>query len=175
MRLDPVGSGSIRAILPASRIAVSLGRDTGRAMSQENVEIVRRLYADPRGLTAAASDKVAPDAEFDFSEDVDALRRLHPDNPRLQQFTEGDRSTRICADDHGLLWIRAPETPLVPTEKRRWPGGMAAGSWAGDVAGERGGGGTVVGDASCEPSDCSHVGVATPATPRLRKASRRSR
>jgi hypothetical protein len=25
-------------------------------MSQENVEIVRRLYADPRGLTAAANE-----------------------------------------------------------------------------------------------------------------------
>ena len=36
-------------------------------MSQENVEIVRRLYADPRGLTAATNEMVAPEAEFDFT------------------------------------------------------------------------------------------------------------
>jgi hypothetical protein len=43
-------------------------------MSQENVEIVRSLYADPRGLTAGASGKVAPDAEFDFT-------AVYPDRP----------------------------------------------------------------------------------------------
>ncbi len=36
-------------------------------MSRENVEIVRGIYADPRGLTAGASGKVAPDAEFDLT------------------------------------------------------------------------------------------------------------
>jgi hypothetical protein len=36
-------------------------------MSQENVEIVRDIYADERGLTDGATGKVAPDAEFDFS------------------------------------------------------------------------------------------------------------
>src|SRR3954454_15515558 len=50
-------------------------------MSQENVEIVRRLYADPRGLTAAASDKVAPDAEFDFS-------AVYPDRPIMRGVEE---------------------------------------------------------------------------------------
>jgi ketosteroid isomerase-like protein len=59
-------------------------------MSQENVEVVRRIYADPRGLTAAASDKVAPDAEFDFSavypdkpivRGVDELRRFRDSGP----------------------------------------------------------------------------------------------
>ena len=43
-------------------------------MSQENVEIVRGVYEDPLGLTAGASDKVAPDAEFDFS-------AVYPDQP----------------------------------------------------------------------------------------------
>ena len=36
-------------------------------MSQENVEIVRGIYADPHGLTSGASGKVAADAEFDFT------------------------------------------------------------------------------------------------------------
>jgi hypothetical protein len=59
-------------------------------MSQENVEIVRSVYADPRGLTAAASGKIAPDAEFDFSaayldgpivSGVEALRRFRDSGP----------------------------------------------------------------------------------------------
>jgi hypothetical protein len=36
-------------------------------MSQENVEIVRDIYADERGLTDGTTSKVAPDGEFDFS------------------------------------------------------------------------------------------------------------
>jgi len=47
-------------------------RDTWRAMPPENVDIVRSIYADPRGLTG--SDKVAPHAVFDFSE-------VYPDSP----------------------------------------------------------------------------------------------
>ena len=50
-------------------------------MSQENVEIVRRIYADPRGLTAGASGKVAPDAEFDFS-------TVYPDKPIVRGVDE---------------------------------------------------------------------------------------
>ena len=46
-------------------------------MSEQNVEIVRSIYADPRGLTAGASGKVAPDAEFDLSE-------AYPDAPILR-------------------------------------------------------------------------------------------
>ena len=37
-------------------------------MSEENVELVRSVYADPLRLTAGASGKVAVDAEFDFTE-----------------------------------------------------------------------------------------------------------
>ena len=59
-------------------------------MSQENVEIVRSIYADPRGLTAGASGKVAPDAEFDLSDaypdapilrGVEAFRRFRDSGP----------------------------------------------------------------------------------------------
>jgi ketosteroid isomerase-like protein len=46
-------------------------------MSEENVEIVQRIYADPRGLTAGAGGKVAPDAEFDFT-------AVYPDRPILR-------------------------------------------------------------------------------------------
>jgi uncharacterized protein len=50
-------------------------------MSQENVEIVRSVYADPDGLTAGASGKVAPDAEFDFS-------AVYPDRPIVKGIEE---------------------------------------------------------------------------------------
>ncbi len=59
-------------------------------MSQENVELVRQAYADPGGLTAGASGRVAPDAEFDFSavypdrpiaRGTDELRRFRDDGP----------------------------------------------------------------------------------------------
>ena len=59
-------------------------------MSQENVEIVRSVYADPDGLTGGASGKVSPDAEFDFTavypdkpvvKGVDELRRFRDTGP----------------------------------------------------------------------------------------------
>jgi hypothetical protein len=59
-------------------------------MSQDNVELVRSIYADPLGLTAGASGKVASDAEFDFSaayldgpilSGVDAVRRFRDGGP----------------------------------------------------------------------------------------------
>jgi len=59
-------------------------------MSQQNVEIVRDVYADPGGLTAAASGKVSPDAEFDFTaaypdrpivRGVEGLRRFRDSGP----------------------------------------------------------------------------------------------
>ena len=50
-------------------------------MSQENLDLVRSIYADPGGLTAAGSDKVAPDAEFDFT-------AAYPDRPILRGVEE---------------------------------------------------------------------------------------
>jgi uncharacterized protein len=50
-------------------------------MSQENVEIVRSVYSDPDGLTTGASGKVAPDAEFDFTE-------AYPDRPIMRGIEE---------------------------------------------------------------------------------------
>jgi len=48
-------------------------------MSQENVEIVRRGYADPAPLTGAMP--FAPDAEFDFT-------AVYPDRPVLRGVEE---------------------------------------------------------------------------------------
>ena len=65
-----------RAAPAAITLVGPFARDTARAMSQENVEIVRRLYADPRGLTSATNELVAPEAEFDFT-------AVYPDRPIL--------------------------------------------------------------------------------------------
>ena len=50
-------------------------------MSQENVEIVREIYADPRGLIGTASERAAPDVEFDFTD-------VYPDRPVLHGVEE---------------------------------------------------------------------------------------
>ena len=50
-------------------------------MSEENVELVRSVYADPLRLTAGASGKVAVDAEFDFT-------ATYPDTPIVRGVEE---------------------------------------------------------------------------------------
>ena len=50
-------------------------------MSQENVEIVRQIYADPRGLIGTASERAVPDVEFDFTD-------VYPDRPILKGVAE---------------------------------------------------------------------------------------
>jgi len=65
------------------------------------------------------------------SEDADALRRLHPDNPRIQQFTAEDRA--VVSEPPGDLpgaWLEVPESTAMviqagPDEQRpfepHWP------------------------------------------------------
>ena len=50
-------------------------------MSQENVEVVREIYADPRGLIGTAAERAAPDVEFDFTD-------VYPDRPVLNGVEE---------------------------------------------------------------------------------------
>src|SRR3954453_1515858 len=78
-------------------------------MSQENVEIVRDVYADSRGLTAGASGRVAPDAEFDFT-------AVYPDRPIMEhRVSLGDRGRVGCRDDVLLDPLRcAPGGLLCP-------------------------------------------------------------
>jgi hypothetical protein len=48
------------------------------------------------------------------SEHADALRRLHPDNPRLQQFTDEDRV--VVSEPPGDLpgaWLAIPESTAL--------------------------------------------------------------
>ena len=50
-------------------------------MSQRNVEIVREIYADPRGLIGTATERATPDVEFDFTD-------VYPDRPVLKGVEE---------------------------------------------------------------------------------------
>jgi len=50
-------------------------------MSQQNVEVVREIYADPRGLIGAAADRATTDVEFDFTD-------VYPDRPVLKGVEE---------------------------------------------------------------------------------------
>ena len=52
------------------------------------------------------------------SEDIDALRKLHPGNPRLQDLTEGDRA--IVSEPLGDLpgvWLEVPESTGLVVEE----------------------------------------------------------
>jgi ketosteroid isomerase-like protein len=87
-------------------------------MSQENVETVRRAYADPHGLAAAAADMVAPDAEFDFTaaypdgpvlRGLDAVRSFRNEGPWGPLHFEPERFFDVDAE-RVLVFVRATAT-----------------------------------------------------------------
>ena len=93
-------------------------------MSQENVEIVRGIYADPHGLTSGASGKVAADAEFDFTavyldrpilRGVEEFRRFRDSGP-----WSGSRS--ISSQSVSSTWT----TSVCSCSYECWPPGAGA-------------------------------------------------
>jgi ketosteroid isomerase-like protein len=67
-----------------------LPRDTARAMSQENVEIVRAaIDAWNRGEWDAAFKDVAPDIEFDNTRDLGEWRGVHTTPGEVKRTWEG--------------------------------------------------------------------------------------
>jgi ketosteroid isomerase-like protein len=93
-RQDRLGSDVLRAPRgPRSRGAAGVGgrRDTGRAMSQENVEVVRRAYAALGAYPAwfqrsSLAEFVATDIEVDLS-------ALYPDAPIIRGLGAGQELT----------------------------------------------------------------------------------
>ncbi len=82
-------------------------------MAQENVEIVRRAYAHPSGF-AALDDRIAPDAEFDFSavypdvpilRGLDQMRRFREDGPWAEIHFEPERFFDVD-DERVLVFVR---------------------------------------------------------------------
>jgi ketosteroid isomerase-like protein len=83
-------------------------------MSQENIEIVRRFYADPDPWSTFAT-WVAPDAEFDFTavypdgpvlRGIDAARRFREDVPWGSLHFEPERLIEVDAE-RVLALVRA--------------------------------------------------------------------
>ena len=70
-------------------------------MSQENVEIVRSIYAVPDGITGAASDRLAPDVQFDFTS-------VYPDR-RILRGPAAVREFRKAGPWHGAPIHFEPE------------------------------------------------------------------
>jgi hypothetical protein len=56
-------------------------------MSEQNVEIVRGIYAVPDGITGAASDRLAADVKFDFTS-VYPDRRILQGAEEVREFRE---------------------------------------------------------------------------------------
>ena len=97
-------------------------------MSEENVEIVRRIYLNPAALTDAAP--MAPDAEFDFTavypdqpvmRGIEAMRSFRDAGPwgRSQHF-QPERYLDVD-DERVLVLVRATATGRgsgVPVETR---------------------------------------------------------
>jgi hypothetical protein len=79
-------------------------------MSEENVEVVRGAYASPGALFAGFSDRMAPQAEFDFTavypdrpvlKGVEALRRFREKGPWAELRYEPSRF--LAVDDERIL------------------------------------------------------------------------
>jgi hypothetical protein len=70
-------------------------------MSEENVEIVRGIYTVSDGITGAASDRLAPDVQFDFSS-------VYPDG-RVLRGADEVREFRETGPWHGAPIHFKPE------------------------------------------------------------------
>ena len=79
-------------------------------MSEENVRLVRDAYASPGALFASFSDRMAPEAEFDFTaiypdrpvlKGVESLRRFREQGPWEELKYEPGRFLAI--DDERIL------------------------------------------------------------------------
>jgi predicted glutamine amidotransferase len=97
--------------------AVGFVEEKARERGVENAVQMTVGISDGERVWAVRYSSVHESRTLFLSEDVDALRRLHPDNPRLQQLTEGDRVvvSEPLADLPGA-WIEVPESTAVLLE-----------------------------------------------------------
>jgi glutamine amidotransferase len=108
---DPLG-----ALERAVGLIEATGRDHGVDFPMQGTMAV----ADGERLWAARYSTEGRSRTLFMSQDVDTLRRLHPDNPRLQKMSEGDRVivSEPFADLQGA-WLEVPESTAIVVE----PGG----------------------------------------------------
>ncbi len=97
--------------------AVGFVEEKARERGVENAVQMTVGISDGERVWAVRYSSAHESRSLFLSEDVDALRRLHPDNPRLQQLTEGDRVvvSEPLADLPGA-WIEVPESTAVLLE-----------------------------------------------------------
>jgi glutamine amidotransferase len=136
LAVDPALFGGISGSTDSETlfyIALTLGlEDDPIAAMERAVGVVESCAAehgitDPVQMTVGISNgeklwairhSSAHDSRTLFiSQDVEALRRLHPDNPRLQQLVEGDRV--VVSEPLGDLsgaWLEVPESTAVTVQ-----------------------------------------------------------
>jgi predicted glutamine amidotransferase len=97
--------------------AVGFVEEKARERGVENAVQMTVGISDGERVWAVRYSSAHESRSLFLSEDVDALRRLHPDNRRLQQLTEGDRVvvSEPLADLPGA-WIEVPESTAVLLE-----------------------------------------------------------
>jgi predicted glutamine amidotransferase len=101
-----------RAAAPDRRAAVSPRARADRRKSP---------LADGRRVWAIRYSSARDSRTLFVSEDLDALRRLHPENERLKQLAEGDRLivSEPLADLEGA-WLEVPESTALVIEDGRY-------------------------------------------------------
>ena len=97
--------------LGAMERAVGFVEDQAQARGVEDPVQMTVGISDGERLWAVRYSSAHESRTLFLSEDVDALRRLHPDNERLQQLAEGDRVivSEPLSDLPGA-WIEVPES-----------------------------------------------------------------
>jgi predicted glutamine amidotransferase len=94
--------------------AVGFVESTARERGVENPVQMTVGISDGERLWAVRYSSQHDSRTLFISEDVDALRRLHPENKRLQQLEEGDRVvvSEPLVDLEGA-WIEVPEATAL--------------------------------------------------------------
>jgi predicted glutamine amidotransferase len=103
--------------LGAMERAVAFVEDKARERGVENAVQMTVGISDGERVWAVRYSSAHESRTLFLSEDIDALRRLHPDNNRLQQLTEGDRVVvSEPLSDLAGAWIEVPESTAVLLE-----------------------------------------------------------
>jgi predicted glutamine amidotransferase len=100
--------------LGAMERAVGLVESTARRNGIENPVQMTVGITDGERLYAVRYSSQRSSRTLFFSEDVDAVRRLHPENERLRRLSEGDRVvvSEPLADLAGA-WLEVPESTAL--------------------------------------------------------------